>query len=44
MVSLGLAELIWEDKSVKVPSASNDISSFGLVSMLDYYTERCVTC
>lgn len=33
MVSLGLADSIWEDKSVNVPSASNDISSFGLVSI-----------
>lgn len=33
-------------KTLNIQNASLTvvIASFGLISMLDYYTERCVTC
>ncbi|EEU98580.1 hypothetical protein ROSINTL182_05585, partial [Roseburia intestinalis L1-82] len=30
----------WIQKAI----STKRLTSFGLVSMLDYYTERCVTC
>lgn len=30
--------------AVNIAITNKRLASFGLISMLDYYTERCVTC
>ena len=37
-------QVVCNKGAVNVAINNKRLASFGLISMLDYYTERCVTC